>query len=199
MVLWKPRSATKSKDTGQLLYFATNSTFGNGSHDIDLDEEITKLQSLSKAGDYTDIKWIVHRAGRDAMDTLWQQVIAEMHKEKEDFSYARGVTYHIVLSLQDPEGNVQIPCVQTLLRTIQEFTAQSRPYVTVHGTVLQSLESDEKKQEVGEFLQELSRNSRNSNVLIDKGTMFWRERDRPSKPRKLRRTVSCSSCCGTKL
>ena len=48
--------------------------------------------------------------------------------------------------------------------------------------MLQSLESDEKKQEVGEFLQELSWISRNSNVLIDEGTMFWRERNQLPRP-----------------
>ena len=52
----------------------------------------------------------------------------------------------------------------------------------MNGTMLQSLESDERKQEVGEFLQELSWVSRNSNVLIEKGIMFWRERNQLSKP-----------------
>ena len=73
-----------------VVFCDTSSTSGYGSHDINIDDETNTMQSLSKAGDYTDIKWIIHKAGRDAMDKLWQQARAKIEKEKKKTSAMPG-------------------------------------------------------------------------------------------------------------
>ena len=88
-----------------------------------------------------------------------------------------GRTYHIVLSLQDPEGQIALTEVDDLMGILQLFENHV-PFVTINSTVLDVNRGEEEpnQSDVNGCLNTILKFNDSGKVIVDKGSAFWREK-----------------------
>ena len=93
-----------------------------------------------------------------------------------------GRTYHIVPSLQDPEGRAALPKIVDLTGILQLFENHV-PFVTINSTILDVKRGEEEpnQSEVNGCINTILKINDSGRAIVDKGTVFWRERNQLPK------------------